>query len=62
MKKVEITLDFNKKIGVEFSGGAFTHRDIKNMKRALGVNFRYYHYNLIHPKKKVEMKEPLTVI
>ncbi len=52
MKKVVIAVDANKKIDVFFSGDeCITHRDLKLMTRAMQVQFRFYHYKLIHPKK-----------
>ncbi len=53
MKRVLITVGEDKKINVSLSGDeCITHRDLKLMKRAMAVRFRYYHYKLIHPKKR----------
>lgn len=57
MKKVEIEIDFNKQIKVKFSNDPFSHRDLKNMKRALDVEFRRFHYNLIHPKENKDIEK-----
>ena len=55
MKRVLIAMDKTKKIDVTFSGDSVTHKDLKHMHRALDVQFRSYHYKLVH--SKIETKE-----
>ncbi len=58
MKRVLVTEDDDKRIKVAFSGGCFTHKDLRLITRAIVVQFRTYHYNLLHPiEKKPELSE-----
>jgi len=61
MKKVEITIDETGKINVSFSKDSFTHKNLRDIKRSLSVNFRLHHYQLMHPEKVINktISEPL---
>ena len=51
MKKIEIKISDIGKIEVVFIEGVFTHKNIRDIKRAIDVAFRSFHYNLLHSSK-----------
>ena len=52
MRKIEIKINDKGIFEVNFNG-IFSHRDVYNLKRAITVGFKRYHYKLLHNKEKV---------
>ena len=48
-----ITMDEDGKIVVKFSGENYTHKNLKDIRRALTVEFRQHHYRITHKKESV---------
>lgn len=60
MKRLLVVIGENKKIDVKFMGEPVSHKELRLVKRAIEVEFKRYHYRLLHPK--VIEKEAKTEI
>jgi len=52
MKNCLINIDDLGKIKVTLKGDNYTHKNLRDMKRALEVEFRQYHYRITHSLKE----------